>query len=41
MRQSWTGIFASLATPFTSDDELDVDGQRSIARFAIDHGHAA
>jgi 2-keto-3-deoxy-L-arabinonate dehydratase len=35
---SWAGIFPSLATAFTSDDELDLDGQRAITRFAIDHG---
>jgi 2-keto-3-deoxy-L-arabinonate dehydratase len=35
---SWSGIFPSLATPFTPDDELDLDGQRAITRFAIDNG---
>ena len=33
MSQSWTGILPSLATPFTSDDELDVDataGDRAV-----------
>jgi 4-hydroxy-tetrahydrodipicolinate synthase len=35
---SWAGIFPSLATPFAPDDELDVDGQRAIVRFAVDHG---
>jgi 4-hydroxy-tetrahydrodipicolinate synthase len=31
-------MFPSLATPFTADDELDLDGQRAIVRFAVDHG---
>lgn len=34
----WKGIFPSLATPFLPDGGLDIDGQRSIVKFAIDGG---
>ncbi|HUE27430.1 MAG TPA: dihydrodipicolinate synthase family protein [Solirubrobacteraceae bacterium] len=37
-RPGWSGIFPSLATPFLSDGELDLDGQRSIVRFALEAG---
>jgi 2-keto-3-deoxy-L-arabinonate dehydratase len=35
---AWRGIFPSLATPFTANGDLDVQGQRAVARFALDSG---
>jgi 2-keto-3-deoxy-L-arabinonate dehydratase len=35
---TWSGIFPSLATPFTPDGELDIAGQRAVVRFAVDSG---
>lgn len=38
METSWRGIFPSLPTPFSEDGDLDLASQRSVVRFAIDHG---
>jgi 4-hydroxy-tetrahydrodipicolinate synthase len=38
METSWRGIFPSLPTPFTPEGDLDVANQRSVVRFAVDHG---
>ena len=38
METSWRGIFPSLPTPFSPDGDLDVPSQRSVVRFAADHG---
>ncbi len=35
---SWCGIFPSLPTPFRPEGGVDVEAQRRIVRFAIDHG---
>jgi dihydrodipicolinate synthase/N-acetylneuraminate lyase len=34
----WHGIFPSLPTPFSPDGGVDLDAQREIVRFAIEHG---
>lgn len=34
----WRGIFPSLPTPFQPDGGVDLDAQRNIVRFAIEHG---
>jgi dihydrodipicolinate synthase/N-acetylneuraminate lyase len=38
MDTSWSGIFPSLPTPFSLNGDLDLDGQRSVVRFAIESG---
>jgi 4-hydroxy-tetrahydrodipicolinate synthase len=38
METSWRGIFPSLPTPFSADGDLDVTSQRSVVRFAAEHG---
>ncbi len=35
---SWGGIFPSLPTPFRPEGGVDVEAQRRIVRFAVDHG---
>ena len=37
-KNTWSGIYPSLATPFHSSGELDVPSQRAITRFAVDSG---
>lgn len=34
----WRGIFPSIPTPFGPDGEVDLDAQRRVVRFALDHG---
>jgi 4-hydroxy-tetrahydrodipicolinate synthase len=34
----WGGVFPSLCTPFDAEGQLDVAGQRAVARFALDAG---
>lgn len=36
METSWRGIFPSLLTPFAPNGDLDLPGQRSVVRFALD-----
>jgi 4-hydroxy-tetrahydrodipicolinate synthase len=35
---AWQGIFPSLCTPFRPDGAVDVDAQRAVVAFAIEHG---
>ena len=35
---AWRGIFPSLCTPFQPDDRLDLDAQRAIVAFSLEHG---
>jgi 2-keto-3-deoxy-L-arabinonate dehydratase len=35
---AWKGIFPSLPTAFAVEGELDLDGQRALARFAVESG---
>ena len=35
---AWRGIFPSLCTPFHPDDRVDLDAQRAIVAFALEHG---
>jgi 4-hydroxy-tetrahydrodipicolinate synthase len=35
---AWRGIFPSLCTPFHPDDSVDLEAQRAIVAFSIDHG---
>lgn len=35
---AWRGIFPSLCTPFHADDRVDLEGQRAIVAFALEHG---
>jgi 4-hydroxy-tetrahydrodipicolinate synthase len=36
--RAWRGIFPSLPTPFLPEGGVDLDAQRRVVRFAIDHG---
>ncbi len=38
MKPAWHGIFPSLCTPFRPDGEVDVEGVRAAARFAVEAG---
>jgi 4-hydroxy-tetrahydrodipicolinate synthase len=33
------GVLTAMATPFTEDGDLDVDGVRALARWLVDHGN--
>src|SRR4029453_461999 len=35
---TWQGLFPSIPTPFTSEGAVDLDAQRQLVRFAVDHG---
>src|SRR5438034_430486 len=35
---SWRGTYPAICTPFTLDDEVDLDAQRRVVRFALDSG---
>ena len=35
---AWRGIFPALCTPFHADDRVDLEAQRGIVRFALEHG---
>jgi 2-keto-3-deoxy-L-arabinonate dehydratase len=35
---AWRGIFPSLCTPFHADERVDVDAQRAVVAFALEHG---
>jgi 4-hydroxy-tetrahydrodipicolinate synthase len=34
----WHGIFPAICTPFTPDDEVDLEAQRRVVRFAVERG---
>lgn len=34
----WRGIYPAICTPFTPDDEVDLESQRRVVRFALDAG---
>ena len=34
----WRGIYPAICTPFTESDEVDIDAQRRVVRFALDGG---
>jgi 4-hydroxy-tetrahydrodipicolinate synthase len=35
---TWRGVYPAICTPFTADDDVDLDAQRRIVRFALDCG---
>jgi dihydrodipicolinate synthase/N-acetylneuraminate lyase len=35
---SWRGVYPAICTPFTPDDEVDVDAQRRVVRFVLGCG---
>jgi 4-hydroxy-tetrahydrodipicolinate synthase len=35
---TWRGVYPAICTPFTPDDEIDLDAQRRVVRFALDCG---
>src|SRR6516225_4406597 len=35
---SWKGVYPAICTPFTAEDELDLDAQRRVVRFALAAG---
>jgi 4-hydroxy-tetrahydrodipicolinate synthase len=35
---TWRGVYPAICTPFTEDDEVDLDAQRRVVRFALDCG---
>jgi dihydrodipicolinate synthase/N-acetylneuraminate lyase len=34
----WRGVYPAICTPFTADDDVDVEAQRRVVRFALDCG---
>jgi 4-hydroxy-tetrahydrodipicolinate synthase len=34
----WRGVYPAICTPFTDDDEVDVEAQRRVVRFALECG---
>jgi 4-hydroxy-tetrahydrodipicolinate synthase len=34
----WRGVYPAICTPFTQDDEVDVEAQRRVVRFALECG---
>jgi dihydrodipicolinate synthase/N-acetylneuraminate lyase len=34
----WRGIYPAVCTPFTPDDDVDLEAQRRVVRFAVDGG---
>jgi 4-hydroxy-tetrahydrodipicolinate synthase len=35
---AWRGIYPAICTPFTPDDEVDLDAQRRVVRFVLEGG---
>ncbi len=36
--KTWRGIYPAICTPFTPDDDVDLDAQRRVVRFALECG---
>jgi 4-hydroxy-tetrahydrodipicolinate synthase len=36
--ETWRGVYPAICTPFTPDDEVDVEAQRRVVRFALECG---
>src|SRR3954470_18042223 len=34
----WRGVYPAICTPFTADDDVDLEAQRRVVRFALDCG---